>query len=177
MWALATAGPARRRCSPTPCRSGCCSWPGSSWARGCEDSSGSRSALAFVGLLLILAPGSCSGCQPASSPWAAAFAGRPARSSPRSSSKRHEVDLLSLTAWQMLLGSVPLIIIAALTAHRAPVWSASFIWALAFNVVLANALAWVSVALRPALLPAGSAGIGTLAIPVVGVARGLDTAR
>ena len=84
--------------------------------------------------------------------------------------RRHRVDLLSLTAWQTLLGSVPLIILAGLTYKTAPVWSGSFIAALAFNIVPALGLAllvWFYV-LRT--LPAGWAGIGTLATPVVGIA-------
>ena len=83
--------------------------------------------------------------------------------------RRREVDLLSLTAWQMLLGSVPLIVIAFATATRPPVWSASFVWALAYNVLLANALGWLVWLYALRLLSAGRAGLGTLATPVVGV--------
>jgi drug/metabolite transporter (DMT)-like permease len=84
--------------------------------------------------------------------------------------KRDSVDLLSLTAWQMLLGSVPLIVIAFATSTGPPVWSASFVWALAYNVLLANALAWFLWLYALRVLSAGSAGLGTLATPVVGVA-------
>ena len=69
----------------------------------------------------------------------------------------------------MLLGSLPLLLIAALTYTRAPVWSGSFIWALAYNVIFANALAWVMWLYILRSVPAGSAGLGTLAIPVIGV--------
>ena len=82
---------------------------------------------------------------------------------------RHEVDLLSLTAWQMLLGSIPLIIIALFTLNKAPVWSGTFIWALVFNVILANAAAWILWLYVLHKLPAGLAGIGSLATPVIGV--------
>ena len=37
----------------------------------------------------------------------------------------------------------PLIVIAALTWRTAPVWNAAFVVSLAYNVLLANALAWV----------------------------------
>ena len=83
---------------------------------------------------------------------------------------RHKVDLLSFTAWQMLLGSLPIIVVAALTTGRAPVWSGSFIAALLYQVVLSTALAyslWIFV-LR--VLPASIAGLGTLMTPVIGLA-------
>ena len=83
--------------------------------------------------------------------------------------RRRHVDLLSLTAWQMLIGSLPLVLIALLTWKGAPIWSAGFAWTLAFNVLLANALAWYLWHFSLRALPTGLAGFGTLAIPVVGV--------
>ena len=83
--------------------------------------------------------------------------------------KRHKVDVLSFTAWQGLLGSLPLIAAAFLTATHAPTWNVSLITALAFNVIVATAFAlllWMYVLHN---LPAGTAGLSSLAIPVVGV--------
>jgi len=80
------------------------------------------------------------------------------------------VDLLSLTTWQMLFGSLPLILIALLTSHGGPEWSAAFIWALVYNVVPGNALAWLLWLFALRRLSAGAAGLGTLATPVIGVA-------
>lgn len=82
---------------------------------------------------------------------------------------RHDVDLLSLIAWQGLIGSIPLVLIALLTADSGPIWSGSFIAALVYNVVPANALAWVLWLYILHSLPIGSAGLSSLAIPVVGV--------
>jgi drug/metabolite transporter (DMT)-like permease len=84
--------------------------------------------------------------------------------------KRHRVDLLSMTAWQMLLGSLPLILVALLTWSGPPVWSGSFIEALAFNVIPANALALVLWFFVLRTLRAGTAGLGSLLTPVIGVA-------
>jgi drug/metabolite transporter (DMT)-like permease len=83
--------------------------------------------------------------------------------------KRHEVDLLSFTAWQTLLGSIPLIVVALLTAPAWPTWNASFIAALIYNVIPASALAYLLWLYVLHSLPAGTAGISGLAIPVVGV--------
>jgi drug/metabolite transporter (DMT)-like permease len=82
---------------------------------------------------------------------------------------RHPADLLSLTTWQMLFGSIPLGLIALTELGQPIVWSAEFAWALAFNVLLANALALVLWLWVLRALPAGIAGLGTLAVPVVGV--------
>jgi len=83
--------------------------------------------------------------------------------------RRHHVELLSFTAWQMLFGSLPLIAIAAFTWSKSPVWSGSFIWALSFVVLLGNALGWFLWFFVLRSFTAGTAGISTLAIPVVGV--------
>jgi len=126
-------------------------------------------ALAFAGLLLILSPWQLHGIASSLIAVGGGFSWAASAVAVKVLHKRHEVDLLSLTAWQMLLGSLPLVLIAALTYTRAPVWSATFIWALAFNVVLANALAWVLWLYILRSLRAGSAAMGTLAIPVIGV--------
>jgi drug/metabolite transporter (DMT)-like permease len=83
--------------------------------------------------------------------------------------KNHEVDLLSLTAWQMLLGSLPLIVIALVTWSGPPVWSGAFIGALVFNVLLGNALAWLLWLYILNAFRAGTAGLAMLLTPVVGI--------
>jgi drug/metabolite transporter (DMT)-like permease len=125
--------------------------------------------LAFAGLFLILAPWQLRGVAASLLAIAGGFSWAASAVVAKTLHKRHTVDLLSLTAWQMLLGSLPLLLIAALTYTRAPVWTASFIWALAFNVVFANAIAWVLWLYVVRSLPAGNAGVGTLAIPVIAV--------
>ena len=84
--------------------------------------------------------------------------------------RRHTVDVLSLTTWQMAFGSVPLIIAALLTYSGGPEWTFSFWWGLIYTVVLANSVAWFLWLYALHALPAGAAGLGTLSIPVVGVA-------
>lgn len=79
------------------------------------------------------------------------------------------IDLLSFTAWQMLLGALPLVVIAVLVPAPPIQWNAYFIGALVYNVLPAGALAWVLWMYVLQHLPAGTASLGTLAIPVVGV--------
>ena len=57
--------------------------------------------------------------------------------------RHHDVDLLSLTTWQMIIGAAPLVAIALLTHQPAPQWTAAFAASLAYNVMLANAVAWL----------------------------------
>lgn len=78
-------------------------------------------------------------------------------------------DVINLTAWQMLYGSVPLIVIAVLVPARPIEWSGQFIAALAYNVIPATAISWVLWLFVLQVLPAGIAGISTLATPVIGI--------
>jgi drug/metabolite transporter (DMT)-like permease len=82
---------------------------------------------------------------------------------------RRTVDLLSVTAWQMLFGAIPLVVIAAVTTTQSPAWSGSFIAALLYNVLLVNAFGYYLWFFVLRVLPAGIAGLGSLVIPVVGV--------
>ncbi len=83
--------------------------------------------------------------------------------------RRHEVDLLSLTAWQMLLGSLPLIIVSIATWEYSPQWTGTFIVALPFVALLGNALAWVLWLYILNSFRAGTAGLATLLTPVIGI--------
>jgi drug/metabolite transporter (DMT)-like permease len=83
--------------------------------------------------------------------------------------RRHAVEVLSLTTWQMAFGSVPLVVAAVLTYSGGPEWTFTFWWSLVYTVVLANAVAWFLWLYALHVLPAGAAGLGTLSIPVVGV--------
>ena len=76
---------------------------------------------------------------------------------------------LRLTAWQMLTGTVFLIALTWLVPERTVSWSPGFIAALAFNIVLASGLAWTLWLVVVQRLPAGIAGLSSLAIPVMGV--------
>jgi len=83
--------------------------------------------------------------------------------------RRHEVDLLSLTGWQTLYGSILLLLIAVLIEGDAPEWTSEFIWSYVYTLVMTTCVAsvlWLYV-LRE--MPAGIAGLGTMATPVVGL--------
>jgi drug/metabolite transporter (DMT)-like permease len=125
--------------------------------------------LALAGLVFVLGPWNMSGLQASLLAVAAGFFWAVSSVVVKVLRSRHQVDLLSLIAWQGLIGSIPLIIVALLTATTAPTWNATFIVALAFNVIPANALTWVLWLYILHSLPTGTAGISSLAVPVVGV--------
>jgi drug/metabolite transporter (DMT)-like permease len=62
-----------------------------------------------------------------------------------------------------------LIVVALLVDQKGPTWNASFIAALAYNVIAGSAIAWLLWLYVLHNLPAGTAGISSLAVPVVGV--------
>lgn len=81
----------------------------------------------------------------------------------------NQLDLLPFTTWQMLFGSVPLVLAAAVVPSPPITWSGPFIAALVYSVVPGNAIAWLLWSYALSRLPAGVAGLGTLAAPVIGV--------
>jgi drug/metabolite transporter (DMT)-like permease len=127
-------------------------------------------ALSLVGLVLVLDPANLGGTLQskllalgAGVAWAAsAIVVRKIR-------QRGEVDVINLTAWQMLYGTVPIIIIAVLVPSEPIEWTGSFIAALIYNVIPATAVAWVLWLYVLQVLPTGVAGISTLATPVIGI--------
>ncbi len=82
---------------------------------------------------------------------------------------RHPMDLLTLTAWQMLFGAAALCLIAPLVPERAIEPTPYFYGALAYNALGATALAWLLWLFALRHLPAGVAGLTSLATPALGV--------
>jgi drug/metabolite transporter (DMT)-like permease len=81
-------------------------------------------------------------------------------------------ELLSLTGWQMVLGSLPLALLAWLVPGRATDWTPVFTVVLLYNVVFATALAWLLWLFIVGRLPATISGLSSLIVPVVGVLSG-----
>ena len=81
----------------------------------------------------------------------------------------HQVNLLTLTAWQMLLGGSVLSVIALLLPSSPIDWQLNLGLILLYNAVLATALAWALWLFILKRLPASIASLSTLLIPVLGV--------
>ena len=79
------------------------------------------------------------------------------------------LDLISLTAWQMLFGSIPIVIVALMTHTTSIEWSGYFIGALIYNSVFGNAIAWLLWLYALRHLSAGIATMTTTVCPVIAV--------
>lgn len=80
---------------------------------------------------------------------------------------RCEVDLISLTAWQLLMGAVPLLLLALVVPDRSTVWSAPYIGILAFISIVSTALCWWLWIYILDRVPAWEASLSVVGTPVV----------
>lgn len=78
-------------------------------------------------------------------------------------------EILSLTGWQMFMGSMALIVIALLVPAHPIHWTWQFIAALVYNIGPGNALAWFLWLFIVTHLPVSLSSLNSLAIPIVGV--------
>ena len=82
---------------------------------------------------------------------------------------RERVDLLALTTWQMLIGSVPLVLLALLVPEHATNWSSTYLEILVFMAVVSTAFCWwlwITILDR---VPAWEASLSVLGTPVVAI--------
>jgi drug/metabolite transporter (DMT)-like permease len=78
-------------------------------------------------------------------------------------------DLLSVTAWQMLLGGIVGIGIALLVPSRPVAWTGYFVLVLLYGIVLGSVAGWLLWLYILKHLPAGVASLGMMAVPALGV--------
>lgn len=83
--------------------------------------------------------------------------------------RRLSVSVLSLTAWQMLIGAGALGLLALAVPQRPIEWSWPFIGALAYSAVLASSLAWWLWAIVLQRLSATVASVSSLGVPICSV--------
>ncbi|WIG56999.1 MAG: putative inner membrane transporter YijE [Rhodanobacteraceae bacterium] len=84
--------------------------------------------------------------------------------------QRHpDVTPLRLTAWQMLIGTLGLVIVALVAPQRPLEWTGTYVAALLYNGLLSSGVCWVLWALVVQRLSANVAGLTSLAVPVAGV--------
>ena len=79
------------------------------------------------------------------------------------------VDLLSLTAWQMIVAALPLMALAWLVPERPVQWSTPFIGILAFTSIISIALCWWLWTYILDRVPAWEASLSVLGTPVVAI--------
>jgi drug/metabolite transporter (DMT)-like permease len=79
-------------------------------------------------------------------------------------------ELLNVSAWQTAVGAVGLTALALFMDDESVRWTLSFSMALAYNVVLATALAWLLWLYALNRLSAGTTGLASLGTPVFSLA-------
>jgi drug/metabolite transporter (DMT)-like permease len=126
-------------------------------------------SLAFAGLVLIVEPWKLHGVLSALLALAGAVCWAGGSMIAKVMRRHHQVDVLSLTAWSTLFGSIPLVLVAVFVESTPPVWSGQFIWSLAYAMLIGTCFAvflWLFVLSN---MPATIAGLGTMATPVMGL--------
>ncbi|HEK25548.1 MAG TPA: EamA family transporter, partial [Hydrogenobaculum sp.] len=86
--------------------------------------------------------------------------------------KKHRnlnADIISLNAWQMFIGSIGILICALMFERFYIRFSYFLLFAIFYNAVLANALAWVIWSYAIKRLPSGFMGLTMLTTPVIGM--------
>lgn len=129
-------------------------------------------AVAAVGLLLVLQPWQLDLSSMKSALLAIASGiswGASAIVAKRMYARHPDIDLLSLTSWQMLYAAIVMSGIALLVPQPAISWQPAVVFALGYSAILATAVAWSLWLFVLRNLPAGIASLSTLAVPVCGV--------
>jgi drug/metabolite transporter (DMT)-like permease len=80
-----------------------------------------------------------------------------------------DIDLLNLTAWPLLLGAIPIVLLALVLPAPPIQWTATFINTILFSVFLSGSLAWVLWIYALQRLQAGVASMASMLAPVIGV--------
>ena len=83
--------------------------------------------------------------------------------------RRPDLDLLNITAWPTLLGSLPIVVVALMLPAPPIVWSQTFILTVIYSIFLSGSLAWVLWMYALQRLPAGIASMSSMLIPLVAV--------
>mgnify|MGYP002776449480 CR=1 FL=1 len=79
------------------------------------------------------------------------------------------VDLLTLTTWQMMIGAVPLVLLALAVPERPTDWTPSYVGILAFMSIISTAMCWWLWSLVLDRVPAWEASLSVLGTPVVAI--------
>ncbi|AIT26991.1 eamA-like transporter family protein [Bordetella holmesii 44057] len=77
----------------------------------------------------------------------------------------HAPDVVTFTAWQMLIGALAMAPVALLVPQIDAVWGWELIAGMAYIILVATALAWVMWLLVVRRVPASIAGLSALGCP------------
>lgn len=81
----------------------------------------------------------------------------------------HAVDLLTLTAWQMVIGSIPLVILAGVIPEHTTLWTSHYVILLMIISLISTSLGWWLWIYILDQVPAWEASLSVLGTPVVAI--------
>jgi drug/metabolite transporter (DMT)-like permease len=81
----------------------------------------------------------------------------------------HAVDLLTLTAWQMVIGSIPLVILAGVIPEHPTQWTSHYVILLIIISLISTSLGWWLWIYILDQVPAWEASLSVLGTPVVAI--------
>ena len=126
-------------------------------------------ALALAGLVFLLGPWGLGGVAASVLAVAAGLSWALASLVFKVVLKKHKPDLISFSTWQNIIAAIPLTIVALIVDKTGPTWNGAFIAALLYNVIPGSVVAYLIWLYVLTKLPAGTAGLSALAVPVLGL--------
>ena len=83
--------------------------------------------------------------------------------------RRESVPMITLTFWQISIGAIGFVLAGWVLPQRPISWTPLLIWCIFYSAVISTSFAWLLFYYALKRMPAGLAGLSTLATPVIGV--------
>ncbi len=83
--------------------------------------------------------------------------------------RRENVPMITLTFWQISIAALGFVIASWVIPQKAITWTPLLVWCIFYSAVISTSVAWLLFYYALKRMPAGLAGLSTLATPVIGV--------
>ena len=83
--------------------------------------------------------------------------------------RRENVPMITLTFWQITIAAIGFFLSGLIIPQKAITWTPLLVWCIFYSAVISTSLAWLLFYYALKRMPAGLAGLSTLATPVIGV--------
>ncbi len=83
--------------------------------------------------------------------------------------RRENVPMITLTFWQITIAAIGFTVSGLVIPQKSISWTPLLVWCIFYSAVISTSLAWLLFYYALKRMPAGLAGLSTLATPVIGV--------
>lgn len=83
--------------------------------------------------------------------------------------RRENVPMITLTFWQITIAALGFAIAGLFIPQKSITWTPLLVWCIFYSAIISTSIAWLLFYYALKRMPAGLAGLSTLATPVVGV--------